>query len=54
MISYDVKNFHLSPPLESRIDFEVEDAEGNEGDDAGNDQLGQVVVVEDVVLWKPI
>ena len=29
--------------------FEVEDAEGNERNESGDDQLGEVVVVEDVV-----
>ncbi len=43
-----------SSPLERRIDFEVEDAEGHEGHDAGDYQLGQVVVVENVVLQKSI
>ena len=39
-----------SPTFECRIYLKVEDAEGHEGHDAGDDQLGQVVVVEDVVL----
>ena len=37
------------PVLESRVDFVVENAEGGEGDDAGDDELRQVVVLEDVV-----
>ena len=32
------------------MNFVVENAEGHEGDDPGDDELGQVVVVEDVVL----
>ena len=44
-----VEETHLSPPSESRVNLEVEDAERDEGYDAGDDELGQVVVEEYVV-----
>ena len=40
---------HHSSLLEGDINFEVEAAERKKRDDPGDDQLGQVVVVEDVV-----
>ena len=39
--------------LQGRVDLVVEDAQSGEGNDAGDDQLGQVVVVEDVVDVQP-
>ena len=40
---------HHSSLLEGDINFEVEAAERKKRDDPGDDQFGQVVVVEDVV-----
>jgi hypothetical protein len=43
---------------ESRIYFEIKEAESHEGDDSGDDEFGQVIVEEDVVqvesqiCWK--
>ena len=40
---------HFSSLLESQVDFEVKDAEGDKWHNPSDDQFGQVVVVEDVV-----
>ena len=38
----------VAPPPERGVDFKVEEAERDEGHEAGDDQLGQVVVVKHV------
>jgi hypothetical protein len=40
---------YLSSPSERRVNLEVENTESHEGDDASDDELGQVVVEEDIV-----
>ena len=40
---------YLSSPSERRVNLEVENTESHKGDNASDDELGQVVVEEDIV-----
>jgi hypothetical protein len=47
------KYMYLSSPSERRVYLEVKNTESHEGDDSGDDELGQVVVEEDIVDVHP-